>query len=122
MPKRAKPGIVKVFKTAVFKVHNPSQHKRAMMDYALRQGEHAFWKAIDHVAPKVPALLPMKKNWQRLFRAKSLASWIAIWNSWTASMDPNGRSERPTIRRTLRLGFCCSRTRQQRRMKTRPET
>ncbi len=65
MPKRAKPGIVKVFKTAVFKVHNPSQHKRAMMDYALRQGEHAFWKAIDHVAPKVPALLPMKKKERR---------------------------------------------------------
>jgi hypothetical protein len=65
MPVKAKPGVVKVFKTAIFKAHNPSRHKRAMMDYALRQGEHAYWKAIGHVEPKVQALLPLSKKERR---------------------------------------------------------
>jgi hypothetical protein len=33
-------------KTAVFKLHNPSQRKRAMLDYALLQNHLAYTKAL----------------------------------------------------------------------------
>jgi IS605 OrfB family transposase len=40
-------------KTAVFKLHNPSQRKRAMLDYALLQNHLAYTKALRTVAPLI---------------------------------------------------------------------
>lgn len=44
-------------KTAVFKLHNPSRRKRAMLDYALRQNHLAYSRALAAVVPHLPALL-----------------------------------------------------------------
>ena len=36
------PRMVRVFKTAVFKMHNPSQHKRAMLRDAMKRAVGQF--------------------------------------------------------------------------------
>lgn len=42
---------VSVFKTAVFKIHNPSQHKRAMLRDALKRSHVAFGKLLERHFP-----------------------------------------------------------------------
>ena len=41
--------MVDVYKTCLFKIHNPSKRRRAMMLDCLRRNERAYWKVIDAV-------------------------------------------------------------------------
>jgi len=50
------PDIQTAVKTAVFKIHNPSRRKRAILDYALRQSHLAYSKALHAILPTVPDL------------------------------------------------------------------
>lgn len=42
---------VRVFKTAVFKLHNPSQHKRAMLRHAMKRAHVAYGKLLERHFP-----------------------------------------------------------------------
>jgi hypothetical protein len=42
------PGHVKVYKTAVFKIHNPSQHKRAMLKDSMKRAHLAYTRLLAH--------------------------------------------------------------------------
>ena len=46
-----KPRMVRVFKTAVFKMHNPSQHKRAMLRDAMKRAHVAYGKLLSRNFP-----------------------------------------------------------------------
>ena len=46
-----KPRMVRVFKTAVFKIHNPSQHKRAMLRDAMKRAHVAYGKLLERNFP-----------------------------------------------------------------------
>ena len=48
---------VTAVKTAVFKLHNPTQRKRAMLDDALMRNHLAYTKALDAVMPLVKTLV-----------------------------------------------------------------
>ena len=48
---------VTAVKTAVFKLHNPSQRKRAMLDYALLHNHLAYSKALKVVSPLIKHLV-----------------------------------------------------------------
>ncbi|MEX2647386.1 MAG: transposase [Alphaproteobacteria bacterium] len=43
------------YKTAVFRIHDPSRRKRAMLDYALRRAHLAYSRALATIGPKVEA-------------------------------------------------------------------
>ena len=38
-----------VFKTCLFKIHNPSKRRKAMMLDCLRRNERAYWKVLGAV-------------------------------------------------------------------------
>ena len=41
--------MTEVYKTCLFKIHNPSKRRRAMMLDCLRRNERAYWKVLDAV-------------------------------------------------------------------------
>ena len=43
--------MAEVFKTCLFKIHNPSKRRRAMLLDCLRRNERAYWKILDNVKP-----------------------------------------------------------------------
>ena len=45
------PRMVSVFKTAVFKIHNPSKHKRAMLHDAMKRAHICFGKLLERNLP-----------------------------------------------------------------------
>ncbi len=53
------PRMVSVFKTAVFKIHNPSKHKRAMLHDAMKRAHICYGKLLERNVPD-------KKEVQRL--------------------------------------------------------
>ncbi len=62
------PGHVKVFKTAIFKVHNPSQHKRAMLRDAMKRAHLAYDRLLNAFLPdaaEIDRLLALPKNHRR---------------------------------------------------------
>ena len=50
-------GVITAVKTAVFKLHNPSQRKRAMLDHALLHNHLAYTKALKAVMPHLKQLV-----------------------------------------------------------------
>lgn len=53
---------VTAYKTAVFKIHNPSRRKRAMLDDALRQAHLAYSKALNALRPDLPRLVAEERT------------------------------------------------------------
>src|SRR6516162_3350446 len=51
------PKTVTAVKTAVFKLHNPTQRKRAMLDHALLHNHLAYTKALKAALPLVKTLV-----------------------------------------------------------------
>lgn len=47
------PAIVTTYKTCVFRIHNPSRRKRAMLDDALRRNHVAYTKALKLMLPRL---------------------------------------------------------------------
>ena len=41
--------MAEVYKTCLFKIHNPSKRRRAMLLDCLRRNERAYWKILDNV-------------------------------------------------------------------------
>ena len=56
------PGHVKVYKTAIFKIHNPSQTKRAMLKDSMKRGHLAYPRLLAHFLPDVERLASMTKK------------------------------------------------------------
>ncbi len=53
MPReRRNPSISYAYKTAVFRIHNPSRHKRAMLDDALKRYHRAYTKTLAGLLPE----------------------------------------------------------------------
>ena len=61
-----------VYKTAVFKLHNPSKHRKAMLIDCMQRAEHAYWKVLNKIKPEVDAMKDMdrKERRQALFALK----------------------------------------------------
>jgi hypothetical protein len=53
---------VKVYKTAVFKLHNPSRHKCAMLKDSLRRAHLAYTHLLAHLLPDVERFGAMSKK------------------------------------------------------------
>ena len=51
------PRMVSVFKTAIFKIHNPSKHKRAMLHDAMKRAHICFGKLLERNLPDISAVL-----------------------------------------------------------------
>src|SRR6476646_3423489 len=56
------PDHVKVYKTAVFKIHNPSQHKRAMLKDSMKRAHLAYTRLLAHFLPDIERLGGMTKR------------------------------------------------------------
>lgn len=54
--------VLTVQKTAVFKLHNPSRRKRAMLNYALRHNHLAYAKALAAVSPLIGDLVRTERD------------------------------------------------------------
>jgi IS605 OrfB family transposase len=59
-PKAA--GHVKVYKTAIFKIHNPSRHKRAMLKDSMKRAHLAYTRLLASFIPDVERLAAMHKK------------------------------------------------------------
>lgn len=53
---------IKVYKTAVFKIHNPSQHKRAMLGDSMKRAHLAYTRLLAHLLPDVERFAAMTKK------------------------------------------------------------
>jgi hypothetical protein len=60
--KPTKQNHVKVYKTAVFKIHNPSKHKRAMLKDSMKRAHLAYTRLLAHLVPDVERLAGMTKK------------------------------------------------------------
>ncbi len=56
------PGHVKVYKTAVFKIHNPSKHKRAMLKDSMKRAHLAYTRLLAQLLPDVERFASMTKK------------------------------------------------------------
>jgi IS605 OrfB family transposase len=56
------PGHVKVYKTAVFKIHNPSRHKRAMLKDSMKRAHLAYTHLLAHLLPDAERFASMTKK------------------------------------------------------------
>lgn len=56
------PGTIKVYKTAVFKIHNPSRHKRAMLRDSLKRAHLAYTRLLAHLMPDIERFAAMSKK------------------------------------------------------------
>ena len=54
--------VMRVYKTAVFKIHKPSRHKRAMLDDALRRNHLAYTKALRILTVKIETYAAQEKR------------------------------------------------------------
>ena len=52
----------KVYKTCLFKVHNPSKRKQAMMLDSMRRADRAYWMLLGSVEKQVKALVGKDKK------------------------------------------------------------
>lgn len=52
----------KVYKTCLFKVHNPSKRKQAMMLDSMRRADRAYWTLLDSIEEQVKALVGKDKK------------------------------------------------------------
>lgn len=52
----------KVYKTCLFKVHNPSKRKQAMMLDSMRRADRAYWMLLDSIEEQVKALVGKDKK------------------------------------------------------------
>jgi IS605 OrfB family transposase len=59
-PKAA--GHVKVYKTAIFKIHNPSRHKRAMLKDSLKRAHLAYTRLLARLIPEIERFAAMPKK------------------------------------------------------------
>jgi IS605 OrfB family transposase len=57
-----KPKYVKVYKTAVFKIHSPSNHKRAMLKDSLKRAHLAYTRLLANLLPDVERFAGMTKK------------------------------------------------------------
>src|SRR6478672_4758183 len=60
--KPTRPDHVKVYKTAVFKIHNPSKHKRAMLADSMKRAHLAYTRLLASLLPDVERFAGMTKN------------------------------------------------------------
>ena len=63
------PKTVAIFKTAVFKIHNPSKHKRAMLRDAMKRAHVCYGKLLERNLPdraEVKRLLDLNKRERRI--------------------------------------------------------
>ena len=56
------PGHLKVYKTAVFKIHNPSQRKRAMLTDSMKRAHLAYTRLLGHLLTEVERFAAMTKK------------------------------------------------------------
>lgn len=56
------PGHVKVYKTAVFKIHNPSKHKRAMLKDSMRRAHLAYTRLLAHLLTDIESFAAKTKK------------------------------------------------------------
>ena len=56
------PGHMKVYKTAVFKTHNPSKRKRAMLKDSMKRAHLAYTRLLAHLLPDVERFATMTKK------------------------------------------------------------
>ena len=56
------PGHIKVYKTAVFKIHNPSKHKRAMLADSMKHAHRAYTRLLADLLPDVEHFASMTKK------------------------------------------------------------
>ena len=56
------PEHIKVYKTAVFKIHNPSNHKRAMLADSMKRAHLAYTRLLAHLLPDVERFAGMTKK------------------------------------------------------------
>jgi len=56
---------INVYKTALFKLHNPSQRRRAMLLDSMRRAEHAYWKVLRLIEAEVKTMVGLKKKEKR---------------------------------------------------------
>jgi len=54
--------VSKVYKTCLFKVHNPSKRKQAMMLDSMRRADRAYWMLLDSIEDQVKALVGKDKK------------------------------------------------------------
>ena len=62
LPNEALTTMSKVYKTCLFKVHNPSKRKQAMMLDSMRRADRAYWMLLDSVEEQVKALVGKDKK------------------------------------------------------------
>ena len=62
LPNEALFTVSKVYKTCLFKVHNPSKRKQAMMLDSMRRADRAYWMLLDSVEEQVKALVGKDKK------------------------------------------------------------
>jgi hypothetical protein len=53
---------MKAYKTAIFKLHNPSQRKRAMLRDALTRNHRAYTKLLDALLPEIETFAAVKRG------------------------------------------------------------
>ena len=56
------PDHIKVYKTAVFKIHNPSKHKRAMLTDSMKRAHFAYTRLLAELMPDVERFAGMTKK------------------------------------------------------------
>ena len=56
------PGHVKIYKTAIFKIHNPSHHRRAMLTDSMRRAHLAYTRLLAHLVPDIERFAAMAKK------------------------------------------------------------
>lgn len=59
---------VTTFKTAVFRLHNPSKRCCAMLDHALRSGHQIYTRALNELLPVLPSLVATENQRERRIR------------------------------------------------------
>lgn len=63
---------IRPLKTAVFKLHNPSCRKRAMLEYALRHNHLAYSRALAEITPLARSFLDSERTSREADRTRSL--------------------------------------------------
>lgn len=58
---QSKSNLIKIYKTAIFKIYKPTRHRRAMLADAMLRNHLAYSKVLDHLLPHLESLAEMKK-------------------------------------------------------------
>jgi len=117
MLKNSSPGVTRVYKTAVFKIHNPSRRKRALLDDALRRNHLAYTKVLRALTANVEAYAAQVKRVRDAAMSRAAAELltrlplsaaakagvrvdvISQINSYIERRGQNKRSSLPTVQR-----------------------